>query len=431
MPSPSSSPKLDDAVRHWIDSGGQGRLRVIASASPGLLPSLKNLVPSVAGSVLRDLPWINAEIVEIDLHGMSSLLCSSSVSSLSLDAPVADTGDVTARPAYTLRAALGLPSGTPAGAGIGVAVIDSGIAGSADFGSRVVAAYDFTNGARPAAPSDEYGHGTHVAGLIGGSGSLLAGNPYQGVGPQVRLISMKVLDADGSGRTSDVIRAVEYATARRSALGIQIINLSLGHPIYEAASSDPLVRAVEAASRAGIVVVVAAGNHGTDPSTGEIAYAGITSPGNAPSAITVGALNTHDTTARGDDEMAPYSSRGPSWYDGFAKPDIVAPGHNLVSDAADGSTLSTEYPSLRVSSSYLRLSGTSMAAAVVSGAVALVLEASRSALDGNRFTSTLVSKYACGAGINGRLVHPGSSSTGAPPSRGCGAIGAWAWARPW
>ena len=372
--SPSSAAKLDNASRRWVDSGGQGQVRVIASAAPGVLTSVKNLVLTVSGRLLGDLPGINGEIIETDLDGLSSLACSSTVSSLSLDAPVAATGDAAAGSAYTLRAALGLPADTPAGAGIGVSVIDSGIAGSADFGSRIVAAYDFMNGAKAVTSADGYGHGTHVAGLIGGSGSLLAGAPYQGVGPQVRLISMKVLDAGGAGRTSDVIRAVEYATSRRAALGIQIINLSLGHPIYEAASRDPLVRAVEAASRAGIVVVVAAGNYGTGRSTGEIAYSGITSPGNAPSAITVGAFNTRDTAARGDDEVAPYSSRGPSWYDGFAKPDIVAPGHNLVSDAAAGSTLYSQYPSLRVSPSYLRLSGTSMAAAVTSGAVALVLD---------------------------------------------------------
>ena len=94
------------------------------------------------------------------------------------------------------------------------------------------------------------------------------------------------------------------------------------------------MRAVEDAVRAGIVVVTSAGNYGINQDTGEVGYAGITSPGNAPSAITVGALDTHDTIDRADDVVAPYSSRGPAWYSGLAKPDLVAPGHRLVAVGA-------------------------------------------------------------------------------------------------
>ena len=167
-------------------------------------------------------------------------------------------------------------------------------------------------------------------------------------------------------------------TANKARLGIDIINLSLGHPIYEPAASDPLVQAVEAAVRAGIVVVVAAGNYGTSPSTGLPGYAGVLSPGNAPSAITVGAVNTFATNVRSDDRVTAYSSRGPTWYDGTAKPDIVAPGHRLASVAATESTLYVNHPEV-TEGAYLRLSGTSMAAGVVTGAVALVLEANRNA----------------------------------------------------
>ena len=182
-------------------------------------------------------------------------------------------------------------------------------------------------------PRDAYGHGTHVAGLIAGDGNL-SDQRYRGVAPRARLIVLKVLDENGAGYTSDVIDAIEFVTRNKARLGVDIINLSLGHPILEPAATDPLVQAVEAAVRAGIVVVAAAGNYGVSPATGEPAYAGILSPGNAPSAITVGSARTFETNMRGDDRVANYSSRGPTWYDGTAKPDLVAPGHGLVAAAA-------------------------------------------------------------------------------------------------
>ena len=129
-------------------------------------------------------------------------------------------------------------------------------------------------------------------------------------------------------------------------LGIDIINLSLGHPILRTGGTDPLVQAVERASRAGVIVVAAAGNYGKNPTTGLPGYAGITSPGNAPSAITAGAVNIQNTVARSDDRIPDYSSAGPTWYDALVKPDIVSPGHNIVAVAAKRSYLYQTYPQL-------------------------------------------------------------------------------------
>ena len=251
---------------------------------------------------------------------------------------------------------------------IGVAVIDSGIEPGTDFDNRITAFYDFTVGdIRAVAPHDEYGHGTHVAGLIG--------SEFVGVAPHSRLIGLKVLNARGQGTTDNVVRAIEFAITNRHLLGINVLNLSLGHPIFEHAPTDPLVQAVEHAARVGLTVVVAAGNFGASPGVGSVGYAGIVSPANAPSAITAGAVNTFDTVTRDDDRVAPYSSRGPSWYDGFAKPDVVAPGQSLLSVAANGSALRRLQTKRGNRGNYMRLSGTSMAAGVTSGVAAVVLQA--------------------------------------------------------
>ena len=287
--------------------------------------------------------------------------------------------------ANSLRSTLGLPSvagSGPAGRGIGVALIDSGINPSADFENRIRAFYDFTRGGIPTVPFDDYGHGTHVAGLIGSNG-VLSGFTLQGIAPQVSFVGLKVLDANGQGVTSDVLRAIEYVVANRRRLNVQIVNLSLGHPIFARADDDPLVQAVQQASAAGLVVVTSAGNCGQNPTSGKIGFGGVTSPGNAPSAITVGAVMTQDTVAREDDRVAPYSSRGPTWFDGFVKPDVVAPGNKLTSDAVSSSTLYRLLPTSRrrigAGQPFLQLSGTSMAAAVTTGVVALVLEANLNA----------------------------------------------------
>ncbi len=276
-----------------------------------------------------------------------------------------------------LMGSLGVQFSGRTGAGVGVAVVDSGIDGMAtQFAGRIAAFYDFTtktgrNGTT-STPTDGYGHGTHVAGLIGAS-SLTFG----GIAPKVHFVGVKVLDANGAGQTSHAVKAVEFLTKNRAALNIHVINLSLGHPILEPAATDPLVQAVEKAVAAGLVVVTSAGNYGQNPTTGASGYAGITSPGNAPSAITAGSLDVAGTADRRDDSASVFSSRGPTWYDGFAKPDVLAPGHGLFSTSAAGSTLSKSASMQSTSGDAVRLYGTSMAAATTTGVVALLLEANR------------------------------------------------------
>ncbi len=195
--------------------------------------------------------------------------------------------------------------------------------------------------------------------------------------PGAHIVSLKVSRRDGTGKVSNAIRAVDWAIEHKAQYGIRIINMSLGTAPTQSWRDDPLCQAVERAVRAGIVVVASAGNAG-ETRDGKLVLGSVTSPGISPYAITVGALRTQGTADRSDDVVAPWSSKGPTAFDHLIKPDLVAPGSKIVSLLAPGSTLATEYPERRVmgngNSGYFQLSGTSQAAAVVSGAAALLLE---------------------------------------------------------
>ena len=259
-------------------------------------------------------------------------------------------------------------------------MIDSGIAAHSAIGSRVVGRVNLVS-TEPGVTGDPFGHGTHVAGMIGGAGSAAESRDlglHGGSAPAVKFIDVRVLGRTGTGYTSDVLAGIDWAIANRTKYGIRIINLSLGHPVAESAVTDPLCIAVERAVNAGIVVVTSAGNYGLT-STGAPVLGGVTSPGNSPAAITVGALDTKGTADWFDDQVAPYSSRGPTRFDLTVKPDVVAPGTRIVSLESAGSYLASTYPQWHVAGSgsngYLRLSGSSMATGVVSGGVALLLNA--------------------------------------------------------
>ena len=200
---------------------------------------------------------------------------------------------------------------------------------------------------------------------------------YRGVASGARIINLRVLGADGSGMSSNVIEAIDWAIENRARYNIRVINLSLGAPVLQPYRDDPLCEATERAVSAGIVVVAAAGNFG-HTKDGRTIMGGITSPGNDPNVLTVGALDPHATSDRSDDTVATYSSRGPTMYDLVMKPDLVAPGSHVVSAEAAGSYLVTTYPQIHVTgtgaNAYTQLSGTSMAAAVASGAVALLVQ---------------------------------------------------------
>ena len=202
------------------------------------------------------------------------------------------------------------------------------------------------------APVDGYGHGTHVAGLVAGSGALSNGQ-YAGVAPNARLIGLRVLDDSGNGSTSDVIAAIEFATANKSALGIDIINLSLGHPMFEAGRDRP----AGAGGRSRV-----ARRHHRRRLGRQRRREPDHRPGRLRRHLVAGqrAVGVHrrlrEDAGHGrlptDDLIANYSSRGPTWIDGFAKPDFAAPGQNLVAPAAPGSYLATTYPSLLVTDNY-------------------------------------------------------------------------------
>ncbi len=269
------------------------------------------------------------------------------------------------------------------GKGVGVAILDSGIAQHSALDARVIAHVNLVS-TEPAATGDAFGHGTHLAGIVGGNTTAAKSvtPAYSGgSAPAVSLIDVRVLGSDGVGLTSDVIAGIDWSIANRKKYNIRVINLSLGHPVTEPSTTDPLCQAVARAVGVGIVVVTSAGNYGTSAS-GAPVLGGITSPGNSPLAITVGAIDTFGTLGTSDDRIAAYSSRGPTAYEFAVKPDVVAPGTKLVSLEAPGTYLDRAFPQWHIAgtgkNAYMRLSGTSMAAAVVSGGVALMLDANPS-----------------------------------------------------
>jgi serine protease AprX len=383
---PGDHPKLDKTLNERTSQGGKSRVIVILKQGWSVDAEAQKL----GGKLGRSLGLIDGKVVELPNGQLRRLADYPGVARIVEDRSTA--GEMN-RVAVTVGARAVQQAYGYSGSGVGVAIIDSGITSWHDDltyrgnsskvltvnGQRVAAFVDFVNG--HTTPYDDSGHGTHVAGIVAGNGYDSTSNGRAGIAPNAHLVSLKVLDAYDRGVISNVIAALEWAIAHKTAYNLRVINLSVGAPVRESYNTDPLTLAAKRAVDAGLVVVTASGNHGKN-SLGQTQYGAISAPGNAPWVITVGASSHESTVDRTDDAVAGFSSRGPSAIDYHAKPDLVAPGVGTVSLSNPLSLMYTTKAASLLSGSvllaykpYLSLSGTSMSAPVVAGSVALMLQA--------------------------------------------------------
>jgi serine protease AprX len=249
------------------------------------------------------------------------------------------------------------------GAGVDVALLDTGVARVPGLAGRVVDGPDFSADALDAAHRsvDAFGHGTHMAGIIAGFDTAFG---FSGIAPGARVVNVRVADHDGETSLIRLLAGIDWVVrnAHRDGLNIRVLSLSLGGPVAGGYKTDPLAYATEQAWKRGVAVVVAAGNSGTDGGS-------LDSPAFDPYPIAVGAEDTTDTVSTADDHVAAFSSRGSA----ERAPDLVAPGVGIVSLRVPGGLLDQDFPAARIGDGFFRGSGTSQATALTAGAVARLL----------------------------------------------------------
>ncbi|WP_324825684.1 S8 family peptidase [Sinanaerobacter sp. ZZT-01] len=318
---------------------------------------IRDYIADSYGPIKYELPFINAVSVELSADKIDTLSKNQSIRLISDDPLVSKIGEKNTKPLLN-RPDIPLKtnydkhrlskheilSDKRHGQNVGIAIIDTGVAPHYDLvypQNRIIAFKDFIE--HQSVPYDDDGHGTHVAGIAAGNGFV--SERFAGTAPAADIISIKALNGDGNGTTSDILAAMQWVINNRRLYGIRVINLSLGVPTDPSYEEDPLIKGANAAVHHGITVVAAAGNNGPDRCT-------INSPATSPYVITVGAADFASSPS-----VAPFSSRGPT-PSGVVKPDLLAPGVDIVS-------LDATNPK-----GYVIQSGTSMAAPVVSGAAA-------------------------------------------------------------
>ena len=367
---PAASPQLLSLARQAPEQP----VRIIVQTRD--MAQTRTWIQSTGGLVLKELSIIQAVVAEVPAASIQDLAYRPAVRWISLDAPVERSAMPAGRPqpdegnpVNTFLDTLGVrdlwAEGID-GTGIGVAVIDSGVTGDGDFTSSLTRKSFNPNSTTV---NDVYGHGTHVAGIIAGNGTDSNG-AYMGVAPGITLISLKISDENGMAYESDTVEAMQWVYENKETYNIRVVNLSINATQEMSYHVSPLDAAAEILWFNGIVVVASAGNYGLDTEFNPISAA----PANDPFIITVGASDEQGTTKRKDDYIAPWSAWGDT-LDGHEKPDIIAPGKDIISVLSTLSDWDSQYPDRVVlNGEYFRLSGTSMAAPMVTGAVALLLQ---------------------------------------------------------
>ena len=382
-PSGAAPANLSPALARIAERDPARRVEVIVQLSRSAAPGAgRSAVAAVGGRVGRELPIINGLAASVTAGEAERLARDPSVYAVALNGRVrTSAGNFKAdqlKTAFNQSTAAAKVWGAGDGQDVSVAVLDTGIAGDlpdfrvsqTDKRSRVIASVVVNPDATNA--SDEYGHGTHVAGLIAGNGFFRdKGDPlfgrYAGSAPEANLVSVKISDDHGASTVLDVILGLQFVVDHKDDLGIRVVNMSLNSSDAQSYLTDPIDAAAEAAWNSGIVVVAAAGNRGADADA--LNYA----PANDPYVITVGAVDDQGTKGLDDDQLAAWSSRGKT-QDGLAKPDVLAPGAHLVSTLAPGSDFTSLCPECIRDGEYFQVGGTSMATGMVSGIAADLLE---------------------------------------------------------
>ena len=335
----------------------------------------RTVVHEVGGAVTRDLPIVDGVSARVPDAQLPLLRNAPGVTQVTENGRVGFQGDDyllgPQRVAKITRSDQLWAQGVTGG-GVGVALLDTGIYDHPDLAGRISTCVDFSGEAGTDAEcTDTFGHGTFMAGLIAGNGSS-SGGAYSGAAPDANLINVKLAGFDGSTDVSNVLAGIQWAVAHKNEFNIRVLNLSLGTNSTQTYLLAPLNYAVEKAWKAGLVVVVAAGNGGPDSRT-------ILKPADDPYVITVGAADDVGTLAIGDDRVPVFSGRGPTSSNGVPKPDVVSPGVHTISLRSPGSAIDQSFgTAATVGGSYFRGTGTSMAAATVSGIVAQMLQANPS-----------------------------------------------------
>src|SRR4051794_4662768 len=387
-----------------------------STALAGDVRSAENATPGAERGVRRSYSSLSA--VSAELTGWQILLLQrrSDIVAITPDAPVdpvmpsggAPTGEY--KNAEMWRQSVNIASLAGGPQAPTVAIVDSGIdtTKTGDFGNRIVASVSLSSRA-PGAAGDQEGHGTMVAGIVGGNAP---GHP--GAAPGARLIDVHTANAKGQSSTGDIIAACDWILQHKDQYGIRVVNFSLVSTPSTSFVVDPVDRAVEQLWFAGVVVVAAAGNYGDDGSAVDMSHA----PGNDPFVLTVGAVDQNQTPSTADDTAAPWSAFGHT-KDGFAKPEVSAPGRYLIMPVPAGAYIPGLEPGRIVAPGYMWMSGTSFAAPIVSGAAAQILARNpgwtpdqvKGAL---MLTAHFLPKAAFAAGV-GEIDAAAAAAVGTPP----------------